>query len=175
MEINVANIKPRPKPVDWEEVKRQTEMFLAGQSRGQRVKDPWKKNHWLLLSRKETLLDHEIAVAEKQKKLKELCRRTKDESRFVYVIGQFSGPIKVGIASDVESRLSGLQTGHPYELRIFLSIDARTEDVARALEKQCHSSLSYCRLRGEWFELGAVEAVEFVQRAADGFGLSEKG
>jgi hypothetical protein len=43
----------------------------------------------------------------------------------------------------------------------------RTLDALQA----CHQGLAAKRLNGEWFEVGSHEAVEYVRRVADGFGV----
>lgn len=54
------------------------------------------------------------------------------------------GPVKVGKADDVESRLSELQTGSPLPLRIMASTRSISEPEAH---KQCAGD----RIWGEWF------------------------
>lgn len=68
-------------------------------------------------------------------------------SKSVYFIGAgATGPIKIGIAEDPQSRLEYLQTGH-HEV---LSILAVTEGGNEA-ESRYHHQFSDARIRGEWF------------------------
>jgi hypothetical protein len=77
-------------------------------------------------------------------------------SRYVYFIQAGSqGPIKIGVADDVEYRLSELQTGNAETLHIVGCVpgDGR-------LEKELHRRLASVRIRGEWFRSGSeIEAL----------------
>lgn len=67
---------------------------------------------------------------------------------FVYVVqAGKNGPIKVGSATDVRSRLSGLQSGH-YE---DLCLVATLPDPHGTFELAIHRHLADAHLRGEWF------------------------
>lgn len=57
-----------------------------------------------------------------------------------------SGPIKIGTAENVVSRLSQLQTGSPEQLRLLLRIRG-----GYAVERMIHTQLREHRIRGEWF------------------------
>lgn len=57
------------------------------------------------------------------------------------------GPIKIGVAVDVDKRLAMLQIGNSRQLRL-LAI----RDGGRALEIELHKRLGDFRIRGEWFE-----------------------
>lgn len=67
--------------------------------------------------------------------------------QFVYFIGAESGPIKIGIATNPENRLKGLQTSHHERLSILAVCDGDLE-----LEKLYHKRFKAHRLSGEWFE-----------------------
>jgi hypothetical protein len=58
-----------------------------------------------------------------------------------------SGPVKIGFAADPESRMRGLQTGHPEKLRIL----AVLRNVSQRMEKNLHSRFGHLRMHGEWF------------------------
>jgi hypothetical protein len=72
------------------------------------------------------------------------------------------GPIKIGVASDLNARVGALQTGCPELLVVLASIegDAATETIY-------HAHLRRFRLRGEWFK-PAPEVLECVDRAKSG-------
>lgn len=83
------------------------------------------------------------------------------ESR-VYFIGADEGPIKIGHARNIWSRLQCLQAAAPppIELKVLA-----TRPGARPLEQQYHSRFASYRLRGEWFErapeiLAEIEALK---------------
>lgn len=81
----------------------------------------------------------------------------------VYVIGAPGLPVKIGIASNVTSRLSGIQVGCPERLRIYLFIDA-LDGIARDVERECHRRLDQYRVSGEWFNLDWRDAAEMVRK-----------
>lgn len=65
----------------------------------------------------------------------------------VYFVQQGDGHIKIGIASDVTSRISELQTGSPVPLRL-LGVMA---NAGRKTEAELHRRFSSLRQSGEWF------------------------
>ena len=68
---------------------------------------------------------------------------------WVYFIqGVDGGPIKIGFAADVASRLADLQVSNPYELRVLLAV---ASDSPLRLEKVVHGRFKAHHLRGEWF------------------------
>ena len=71
---------------------------------------------------------------------------------FVYFIsdGEYT---KIGVAQNMNKRLSCLQVGNPKKLKIVSFIPCSTEYIARKIEKYMHESLSCCRTIGEWFKL----------------------
>lgn len=56
------------------------------------------------------------------------------------------GPIKLGRATNVESRLASIQIGHPERLELVVAV--RERDVT---ESQMHQAFAAERIRGEWF------------------------
>lgn len=69
------------------------------------------------------------------------------DRRRVYFVGCETGPIKIGVAGDVEVRLARLQMGCPFPLRVFALASGGT-DKEREYHRQFHAH----RLHGEWFE-----------------------
>ena len=67
------------------------------------------------------------------------------------------GPIKIGYASNVDKRLSSLQTGNPEKLRIIKTIPASSKQD----ESSFHKMFSHLRISGEWFEF-SKELKEFL-------------
>jgi hypothetical protein len=83
--------------------------------------------------------------------------------------------MKIGIASDVRSRFSGLGNASPDPLTLeFVSECDR--DAAIIIEHRAHEILAQFRVHGEWFDVIAKEAVAAVFKAASdlGFELHEK-
>lgn len=70
---------------------------------------------------------------------------------WVYFITDDRGHVKIGKTNDVRCRLSELQTGNPYKLRVLLTIPTATESQAFALETALHRKFAKDRMEGEWF------------------------
>lgn len=84
-------------------------------------------------------------------------------SNYLYVIGEESGPVKIGITSSMKSRLSALQTGCPFPLRVLRCFEMATRLDAVAYEEDFHSGNDYCRLMGEWFNCEAAYAIDWIE------------
>ncbi|MFC7663671.1 GIY-YIG nuclease family protein [Methylorubrum suomiense] len=80
------------------------------------------------------------------------------------MIGPADGPVKVGVTNDVESRRSVLQVASLTALEISLSV-ALSRQEAFAVERHAHFLLKEHRVRGEWFRVLPVRAVQAVQAA----------
>ena len=65
----------------------------------------------------------------------------------VYFIQDELGPIKIGHASDIVSRLRTMQAGNPRHLTVLAYFTA-----PRAFERHLHDVLFDHRVRGEWFQ-----------------------
>ena len=63
---------------------------------------------------------------------------------------------KIGKADDLRYRLSGLQTGCPYELRVVNFIPCGENENGR-LERALHARFEFKRHRGEWYKLSVVD------------------
>ena len=57
-----------------------------------------------------------------------------------------AGPVKIGVAANVETRLKALQLGHYETLAIIRVIDGHTPE-----EEWLHQYFSDAHIRGEWF------------------------
>lgn len=65
----------------------------------------------------------------------------------LYFVQDERGPIKVGIAKNMKSRLQGIQNGNPYPVRLlYLS-----EGDGREAEQWILRAFEPSRLNGEWF------------------------
>lgn len=74
---------------------------------------------------------------------------------FLYLIRSGSrGPIKIGVAVNVEKRLQSLQVGNPYELTVLVKIDCQSRAKAYETENKLHRIYARKRMRGEWFDGG---------------------
>lgn len=70
---------------------------------------------------------------------------------FLQTSADASGPIKIGQATDVRARVRGIQTSHPWPLRLLgvLRLDARAD--RDRTEGELHNRFSHLRMTGEWF------------------------
>lgn len=68
-----------------------------------------------------------------------------------------NGAFKVGISNNPKKRLSQLQTGSPFKLKIILILEGKS-----SLEKDLHSRLRSFRLgsfKGEWFSYDGLPSL----------------
>jgi len=80
---------------------------------------------------------------------------------FVYFIQSAKqGPIKIGFSADVQQRMAGLQTAHPYPLRLLAQHPGSPK-----LEKLIHELFEHLRIDGEWFRYDK-QIVEYARRGA---------
>ena len=82
--------------------------------------------------------------------------------RYVYFIQQKltkSKPVKIGVAHNVERRLSELQVGNPYELSVVAKLGPFSEVQAQETEQRLHRQCSKFRIRGEWFRQQVLDAL----------------
>lgn len=62
------------------------------------------------------------------------------------------GYYKIGIAIDVKERISNMQTGNPFPIRLVKTWPGRAD-----LEREVHEMLDQYHHRGEWFKGGTCE------------------
>ena len=85
--------------------------------------------------------------------LPEQARPAYLDARPVYFIqAGFHGPIKIGVAHDIEQRMASLQTAHWQKLRLL-----GTTPGGFALERDLHRKFAEQRLNGEWFDLSPAD------------------
>ena len=83
---------------------------------------------------------------------------------YVYIVGwSRAGPIKIGRTNALLKRLTQLQIGVPYRLRIWGA--ARVNDAAKA-ESLCHRHLRAAALLGEWFSIAPKSARQILAEIA---------
>jgi len=92
---------------------------------------------------------------------------------FVYFISSgLKGPIKIGLAKDVEKRRDDLQTGNPNRLHIQAKVRCRNRKEAEKLEKILHKKFTKSWIRGEWFKnnirLSSVHEIMEYQYETEG-------
>ena len=79
----------------------------------------------------------------------------------VYFISDGQGHMKVGVASDIVTRLSSMQVGNASELQVVHLIQMETLSEAYRLESEIHDALQHSRVRGEWFRFD--DAISYLQ------------
>ena len=75
---------------------------------------------------------------------------------YIYII-KCNEFYKIGIANDLDSRISSLQTGNPYILEIYF---AKKHRLAEQLEKYLHNHFIKKQISGEWFKLNENDLKE---------------
>lgn len=88
--------------------------------------------------------------------------------RNIYIIGVSSCPVKIGVADDVEYRLSTLQVGCPDELVLHHAVPVAHRH-ALSIEAAVHVELKAQHRRGEWFDVESDVALLAVERIAARF------
>lgn len=78
---------------------------------------------------------------------------------YIYAIKVTSKDLfKIGYAADPEIRLRDLQTGNPERLILYKQVRVFWPEEVESL---MHATLSYCRVRGEWFEISPTAIDSF--------------
>lgn len=89
-----------------------------------------------------------------------------DSKGYVYVIGfEEPGVVKVGSAQSVLMRLDQMQTGNPFKLQLVGAVSIYDIEPHH-VEREAHRRLKEYRIRGEWFDVDADEALMHVIEAA---------
>lgn len=91
--------------------------------------------------------------------------KEKDLSGFVYLVqATKTNFYKIGLSKDPLKRLSSIQTGTPFEVKIIHRLYSLN---CVLLEKALHDYYQAYWLRGEWFDFPVSVVKEFVQTAND--------
>ena len=73
--------------------------------------------------------------------------------------------LKIGVANDVNKRLSQLQGGCPFVLSVEYSTKKTKDDIARQVESRAHYILKDSHERGEWFDIELCDAISAIIKA----------
>jgi hypothetical protein len=92
----------------------------------------------------------------------------------IYVISD-GDSCKIGVAGDINDRISGLQTASPKKLNVGYRLKCKNSRVAYKIEKIAHKILSGKRLEGEWFSCSTEEAILSISEAVLEFAASDYG
>jgi len=91
----------------------------------------------------------------------------------IYVIGNATGAVKVGLATVPKRRMMELQTGHSEPLKLHFSSEL-PRDISSPVERRAHWLLKDTHRSGEWFTAQPSEAIEAVKSAIACRGEGEK-
>jgi hypothetical protein len=83
---------------------------------------------------------------------------------FIYCGDYKHSPVKIGVTSDLENRVSALQTGNPYQLECKAFIPCENKDQAYRLESFFHRQFRKSRMIGEWFKLYRFDLKKLLER-----------
>lgn len=83
---------------------------------------------------------------------------------FIYCDERNNSPVKIGVTSDIENRISALQTGNPYQLFCKAFIPCVNKDQAYRLESFFHRQFKKNRMIGEWFRLHHFDMKKSLKR-----------
>ena len=86
---------------------------------------------------------------------------------YLYVIGAENGPVKIGITSNLTSRLAMIQTGCHFQAAIWFVWPIFSREEAAMHEKTIHIVYQEYRLSGEWFNIPADQGREAIECAID--------
>src|SRR5258708_1798867 len=93
-------------------------------------------------------------------------------SVYVYVIGPYGGPYKIGIASDVSKRLVALQVSSPVRLQLIAKKAFPTRESAMEAEMSLHAALAEHSMAGEWFSAD-IDAIKALVRADEHYEIRD--
>ena len=86
-----------------------------------------------------------------------------DMKHYVYVIGIPEGPVKIGVSNNPENRVGNLQPGCPFPLQLLSKYPAKDRAHAFEHERNFHTKYRKYRLVGEWFDMDADFAANFIE------------
>ncbi len=77
--------------------------------------------------------------------------KQRPEKRFLYFIQHGdTSYYKIGIATQISARLSGLQTGNPFKLTVIRAFEF-TQETSIVAESRLHKKFETHSVQGEWF------------------------
>ena len=78
------------------------------------------------------------------------------DPHYVYFISCGNFYIKIGMTKHLQRRLSSIQTGMPFDLKVVGLIEVANRTVAKEVEDYLHELFNEYRKRGEWFDFRPV-------------------
>lgn len=95
--------------------------------------------------------------------LAEIPDHATESVRYLYIVAESGGYVKVGRARHPIWRLSDLQCGN-WRTLVLAAVWAGERLEIKKLERRVHDDLSSLSARGEWFECTAETAIRSVER-----------
>jgi hypothetical protein len=87
--------------------------------------------------------------------------------RYIYVFGTRTGYYKIGLANDVQKRLSGVQSNCPLKLSVVHYFSC---EKTKSIESRLHAVFLSKKTTGEWFSLSRSD-IKWIQTLYDGITL----
>lgn len=85
----------------------------------------------------------------------------------VYIAGREQGPIKLGISRNPPARISALQTGCPFQIKLLHQGETTDAKKAWSEEQTFHRHVAEARIYGEWFNLDAETAISIYENQVE--------
>lgn len=100
-------------------------------------------------------------------------------SCFIYLLGirnadSCQAPLKIGITSQPSVRFGELSRNCPYPLDIISILYANDRNTAMCVERSFKRKMRGFRRKGEWFDVGVLDAAKALIAAADDNKVSNK-
>ncbi len=93
----------------------------------------------------------------------------------IYVIGPSEeGPVKVGIAADPWVRYRTIQSSNWIGLHRYHEVWLSGDVLTKRIEATVHADFEPHRVRGEWFERSAKEAIEQIEARIKEYGYNSQ-
>jgi hypothetical protein len=90
------------------------------------------------------------------------------QSQVYFIREDDNGPIKIGYAKNVLTRLSQLQPGNPSALRVVATVPGGEPE-----EKRLHQRFHHLKIRGEWYKAND-ELLDYIVKNTDGWPMYDQ-
>lgn len=109
-----------------------------------------------------TKMEEAIAAMYKARVIEDVLPQNNSNRQFVYVIkNPLNETVKIGVAHDVEKRMSQLQTGAGVELELIYQ--SMVCSNAFSIERDVHAHFEQYRTFGEWFKVSPTEVIDYLE------------
>lgn len=109
-----------------------------------------------------TKMEEAIVDMYKARVIEDVLPQNNSNRQFVYVIkNPLNETVKIGVAHDVEKRISQLQTGAGVELELIYQ--SMVCSNAFSIERDVHAHFEQYRTFGEWFKISPSEVIDYLE------------